>query len=52
MRSKNVVRPGWNLEYVMWIFTRLSGISIALLAAFAMAAALGMGARSQMDLCG
>lgn len=50
MRSKKVVKPDWNLEYVMWIFTRLSAVSIALFAAFAMAAALFMGARTGMDL--
>lgn len=50
MRSKKVVKPGWNLEYVMWIFTRLSAVSITLLAAMTMAAALFMGARTKMQL--
>ena len=50
MRSKKVVKPGWNLEYVMWIFTRLSAVSITLLAAITMAAAFIMGARTKMHL--
>jgi succinate dehydrogenase hydrophobic anchor subunit len=34
----------------MWIFTRISGIAMLVLAAFGMAGAFYMGARLQMDL--
>ena len=49
MRSRDIPRPSWNLEYLMWLFTRLSGISIAVLALAAFTAAMIMGARNQMD---
>jgi succinate dehydrogenase hydrophobic anchor subunit len=35
---------------MMWVFTRLSGLSIILLAVIGISAGLLMGARSQMDL--
>jgi succinate dehydrogenase hydrophobic anchor subunit len=41
---------GFSLEYLMWIFTRVSGIMLILLAAFGMAAAFWMGARTQVDI--
>ncbi|HEY65581.1 MAG TPA: hypothetical protein G4O02_13525 [Caldilineae bacterium] len=50
MRSRNVPQLGWTLEYIMWVFTRLSGLAMLLLAAFGMTAAFIMGARTQMDL--
>lgn len=50
MRSRDLPKPSWNLEYLMWLFTRLSAISIAVLAVIGFAAALIMGARTQMDL--
>jgi succinate dehydrogenase / fumarate reductase membrane anchor subunit len=50
MQTRKVVKPGWNLEYVMWMFTRLSGLAITLLAVISVAAAFLMGARTQMDL--
>ena len=31
MRSR-VVKPGFNFEYLMWLFTRISGIVLILLA--------------------
>jgi succinate dehydrogenase hydrophobic anchor subunit len=34
----------------MWIFTRISGLAMVLLAAFGVISALIMGARTQMDL--
>ena len=49
MRSRTV-RPGLNFEYIMWIFTRISGVAMLTLAAFGMAAAFYMGARMQLDL--
>lgn len=50
MQMRKVVKPGWNLEYVMWMFTRLSGLAITLLAVISVAAAFMMGARTQMDM--
>ena len=49
MRSR-VVSPGVNFEYLMWIFTRISGIALVTLAVIGMAAAFVLGARSQVDL--
>ena len=41
---------GFNFEYFMWLFTRLSGLALILLALLGMAAAFWMGARTQMDV--
>jgi succinate dehydrogenase hydrophobic anchor subunit len=49
MRER-IIRPGFSLEYAMWIFTRLSGLGMILLALIGMSGALIMGARTQMDL--
>lgn len=49
MRSR-VVSPGVNFEYLMWIFTRISGIALVTLAVVGMAAAFALGARTQVDL--
>jgi len=43
-------KPSWTLEYLMWIFTRLSGLSLILLVVIGISAGLLMGARSQMDM--
>ena len=50
MRSRTMPKPSWNLEYLMWIFIRISGISLILLAVVGISAGLLMGARTQMDL--
>ena len=50
MRSRTTPKPSWNLEFLMWVFTRISGISLILLAIIGISAGLIMGARSQMDL--
>ena len=50
MQSRKVPQPAWNLEYTMWMFTRLSGLSLALFGVIGITAALLMGARTQMDL--
>jgi len=49
MRSR-VVSPGVNFEYLMWIFTRISGIALVTLAVVGMAVAFVLGARTQIDL--
>ena len=50
MRSRTMPKPSWNLEFLMWTFTRISGISLVLLALLAISAGLWMGARTQMDV--
>lgn len=49
MRTRTV-QPGMNFEYIMWIFMRISGLAMFLLALVGLAGALIMGARTQMDL--
>ena len=44
------IQPGFSLEYLMWIFTRLSGLGMILLGLIGAIGALLMGARTQMDL--
>ncbi|HLA99260.1 MAG TPA: hypothetical protein VJL34_12460 [Anaerolineales bacterium] len=48
--STRTVQPGFSFEYSMWIFTRISGLGLVLLATLGMTSALIMGARTQMDL--
>ena len=50
LRSRTVPRRRWSLEYVMWVFTRVSGAALIILGVLGMAGALIMGARTQMDL--
>jgi succinate dehydrogenase hydrophobic anchor subunit len=50
MRSRTMPKPSWNLEFLMWVFTRVSGLSLILLAVIGISLGLLMGARSQMDL--
>ena len=50
MMRARTIQPGWSFEYVMWIFTRISGLALILLAVFGVTGALIMGARTQMDL--
>ena len=50
MRSRSTPKPSWNLEYVMWIFTRISGLSLILLAVLGVSLGLLLGARTQMDM--
>jgi succinate dehydrogenase / fumarate reductase membrane anchor subunit len=50
MKSRKVPHPGWNLEYMMWIFIRISGLAFFLLAIIGLLGALYMGARLQMNV--
>ena len=50
MKSRKVPHPGWNLEYMMWIFTRISGLAFFLLAIIGLLGALYMGARLHMNV--
>lgn len=50
MSMRALPRRGFNLDYLMWIFTRISGLALILLAIIGVAGALLMGARLQMDM--
>ena len=50
MRSRVVPQRGFNLDYLMWLFTRLSGLGLFLLAFIGVAGAFLLGARQQIDL--
>jgi succinate dehydrogenase / fumarate reductase membrane anchor subunit len=50
MRPRYVPQRGINLDYLMWLFTRISGLGIVLLALIGLGSAMYMGARLQMDL--
>lgn len=50
MRSRYIPQRGINLDYLMWLFTRISGLGIILLALIGLVSAMYMGARLQMDL--
>lgn len=50
MLSRRMVQPGWNLDYLMFLFTRISGASIVFLALTGMASAFWLGARTQLDV--
>ncbi|NOY99697.1 MAG: hypothetical protein GXP40_10935 [Chloroflexi bacterium] len=50
MRSRTVPQRGLNFEYLMWLFTRLSGLGMYILALVGVVSALVMGARTQMDM--
>ena len=49
MRGK-AVQPGFNFEYLMWIFTRLSGLALIILGLVGLVTAFIYGARNQMDV--
>jgi len=49
MRSRTV-QPGFTFEYLLWIFTRISGLGMFLLAFIGVVAAFAMGARTQVDM--
>ena len=49
MRVRSV-QPAASFEYIMWIFMRISGIAVILLALTGIAGAFYLGARTQMDL--
>jgi succinate dehydrogenase hydrophobic anchor subunit len=50
MSSRPVPRVGFSFEYLMWIFTRISGLALILLAIVGVAGAFLMQARTQMDM--
>lgn len=50
MRIRTVPQRGLTLEYMMWLFTRLSGLALIVMALFGMAMAFYYGARNQVDM--
>lgn len=50
MASRTTPRLGFSFEYLMWIFTRISGLALILMAIVGLSMALFMGARTQMDM--
>jgi len=50
MSSRTAPQLGFSFEYLMWVFTRFSGLALILLMSFGMAAAFWMGARTQIDV--
>lgn len=50
MRDRIVPQRGMNLDYIMWLFMRISGLALLLLGAFGLVGAAVMGARGQVSL--
>jgi succinate dehydrogenase hydrophobic anchor subunit len=50
MSMRAVPQRGINLDYLMWVFTRISGLALILLALIGVVGAFFMGARLQMDM--
>lgn len=50
MQSRPAPQPGLTFEYLMWLFIRISGLGLYVLAIIGVAAALVMGARTQIDM--
>ena len=50
MISRKVAKRGFNLDYVMWLFMRLSALSLYAIGLTGLTAALIMGARTQTDI--
>ena len=50
MNLRNIPQRGFNFEYVMWLYTRLSALAMYLFALVGLIGALLMGARQNMSL--
>jgi succinate dehydrogenase hydrophobic anchor subunit len=50
MNRRTPPERGFNFDYVMWLFTRLSALGMYLLAIIGLVGALLMGARNQVNL--
>ncbi len=50
MTSRPAPRLGFSFESVMWVFTRISGLAMFVLAVIGISLAFWMGARTQMDM--
>jgi len=50
MRDRIVPQRGMNLDYIMWLFMRISGLALLLLGLLGVVGAAVMGARNQVSL--
>jgi succinate dehydrogenase / fumarate reductase membrane anchor subunit len=50
MAARPAPRIGFSFEYLMWIFTRISGLALYLLAFIGIVGAFYLGARTQVDI--
>mgnify|MGYP002639862850 FL=1 len=50
MTSRKVAKRGFNLDYIMWLFMRLSALALYAVGLTGLTAALVMGARTQTDI--
>ena len=50
MTTRKVAKRGFNLDYVMWLFMRLSALGLYLVGITGLVAALIWGARTQADI--
>ena len=50
MRTRTAPQRGFTLDYLMWLFTRLSGLGLFVLALIGVVGAMLLGARGQVDL--
>ncbi|HIE25029.1 MAG TPA: hypothetical protein EYP74_03410 [Anaerolineales bacterium] len=50
MTSRKIAKRGFNLDYVMWLFMRLSALALYAIGLTGLTAALVMGARTQTDI--
>jgi succinate dehydrogenase / fumarate reductase membrane anchor subunit len=50
MRNRTVPQPAMSFEYIMWMFTRISGLALLFLGSIGMVMAFAMGGRELLDL--
>ncbi|RCK73458.1 MAG: hypothetical protein ANABAC_3067 [Anaerolineae bacterium] len=50
MRNRTVPQPAMSFEYIMWMFTRISGLALLFLGGIGMVMAFAMGGRELLDL--
>ncbi len=50
MTSRRVAKRGFNLDYIMWLFMRLSALALYTIGLIGLVFALVMGARTQTDI--
>ncbi len=50
MRNRTVPKPAMSFEYIMWMFTRISGLALLFLGGIGMVMAFAMGGRELLDL--
>jgi len=50
MRSRTVPQPAMSFEYIMWMFTRISGLALLFLGGVGLVMAVMMGGRELLDL--